>query len=324
MSAAEAEASPPITEWLHRCAAARAKNEAIPEAILFRRMLTHDDYHSCAAVAAEEQAHCDEAPLGGPGSSVEVYCGAEVAQEVAGRPEELQRYTGLQLTAALAAHTSELRLFFSRDSPPLVLGESEVAHFRSFLQVTVVELVLARMQAGDELPVDRPFGRLRDFDGFMTVCAGGHVHTGSDGKAPLKMALAPDAGGEGRRLAAVFTAEDALQLFVVSRDSVSGNDGLVSVRLTGRELFEQVRPRNHPSAPLFCGRWRARVEQRMHPTCVCATDAHACHVFGGTHRWRATTRSMGLCSTRVGRASRSHCRATSPRWCSPRTDDADA
>ena len=130
-----------------RCAAARAKNEAIPEAILFRRMLTHDDYHSCAAVAAEEQAHCDEAPLGGPGSSVEVYCGAEVAQEVAGRPEELQRYTGLQLTAALAAHTSELRLFFSRDSPPLVLGESEVAHFRSFLQVTVVLVVIRKKES---------------------------------------------------------------------------------------------------------------------------------------------------------------------------------
>ena len=278
MSAAEAEASPPITEWLHRCAAARAKNEAIPEAILFRRMLTHDDYHSCAAVAAEEQAHCDEAPLGGPGSSVEVYCGAEVAQEVAGRPEELQRYTGLQLTAALAAHTSELRLLFSRDTPPLVLGESEVAHFRSFLQVTVVELVLARMQAGEELPVDRPFGRLRDFDGFMTVCAGGHVHTGSDGKAPLKMALAPDAGGEGRRLAAVFTAEDALQLFVVSRDSVSGNDGLVSVRLTGRELFEQVRPRRAVTTP----RRRSSVAAGTHEwsnACIpriCVRLTHAC------------------------------------------------
>ena len=41
-------------------------------------------------------------------------------------------------------------------------------------------------------------------------------------------------------MAAVFTAEDALQLFVVSRERARGSDGLVSVRLSGRELFEQI------------------------------------------------------------------------------------
>ena len=52
------------------------------------------------------------------------------------------------------------------------------------------------------------------------------------------MALAPDEGG--RRLAAAFTAQDALQLFIVSRESVRGNDDLVSVRLSGKELFSQI------------------------------------------------------------------------------------
>ena len=58
------------------------------------------------------------------------------------------------------------------------------------------------------------------------------------------MALAPDYGGNGRKLAAVFTAQDALQLFVVSRDNSVGSDDLVSVRLSGRELFEQVATNN--------------------------------------------------------------------------------
>ena len=62
--------------------------------------------------------------------------------------------------------------------------------------------------------------------------------TPQGGRVPLKMALAPDEGGEGRRLAAIFTAEDALQLFVVARESAAGE--LVSVRLSGFELFEQL------------------------------------------------------------------------------------
>jgi hypothetical protein len=49
-------------------------------------------------------------------------------------------------------------------------------------------------------------GRLRDFDSFLTVCAGGHAQT--DAHTPLKMALAPDTSSEQpRRLAAVFTAQ---------------------------------------------------------------------------------------------------------------------
>ena len=50
------------------------------------------------------------------------------------------------------------------------------------------------------------------------------------------MALATDVGAEGRKLAAVFTAQDALQLFIVSRQG-SGGDELISVRLSGVELL---------------------------------------------------------------------------------------
>jgi len=104
-----------------------------------------------------------------------------------------------------------------------------------------VETLLSRMQTGEDLAIDQPFSRLLAFSGWMTVCAGGHGQPSPDGQTPpLKLALAPDVGGEGRRLAAVFTSEDALQLFIVSRESARGSDDLVSVRLNGRELFEQI------------------------------------------------------------------------------------
>ena len=51
------------------------------------------------------------------------------------------------------------------------------------------------------------------------------------------MALAPDA--EGRKLAAAFTAQDALQLFVVARDRHAGLE-VISVRLSGKELFSNL------------------------------------------------------------------------------------
>ena len=119
-------------------------------------------------------------------------------------------------------------------------SEEEVALFRTFLEVTVVEQLFARLYTGEALEVAEPCGRLRAFDGFLTVCAGGHGQPRTDGKTPLKMALADDAGGDGRRLAAVFTAQDALQLFILSRESARNSDGLVSVRLSGRELFGQL------------------------------------------------------------------------------------
>jgi len=168
---------------------------------------------------------------------VDVFCAAELAPTDA----PVRSLTGLQLTATIAAGTREMRLVFGGAESVLVLTDDEVAHFRTFLQVTVVERLLALIRENDaELhQLDDPFGRLRDFDSFLTVCAGGHAQT--DAHTPLKMALAPDTSSEQpRRLAAVFTAQDALQLFVVSRESARASDDLVSVRLTGRELFSQV------------------------------------------------------------------------------------
>ena len=192
-------------------------------------MLSHDDFFC---------ADTEDSMLGGPGAAVDVFCAAEVADALA-PGESLRQWNGLHLTAAVLPETAKLRLFFDSQAEPLMLSESEVAHFRSFLQVTVVEQVLARLQAGEPMQIDAPFARLRDFGGFLTVCAGGHGVP--EGATPLKMALAPDAGDEGRRLAAVFTAEDALQLFVVARDAnARDSDGLVSVRLSGAELFEQI------------------------------------------------------------------------------------
>ena len=130
--------------------------------------------------------------LGGPGAAVDVFCAAEVADALA-PGESLRQWNGLHLTAAVLPETAKLRLFFDSQAEPLMLSESEVAHFRSFLQVTVVEQVLARLQAGEPMQIDAPFARLRDFGGFLTVCAGGHGVP--EGATPLKMALAPDAGG---------------------------------------------------------------------------------------------------------------------------------
>lgn len=226
-SSPAAESPPTVSDWVMRCAVARANGQPIPSAQLFRRMLEHEEYF---AIGGEV--------LGGPGTAVDVFLSADVADALAAGADGLHQFGGLQLTAAIESGTSELRLFFAADDAPLVLDEVEVDAFRAFLQVTVVESVLMRMQSGDELLVEQPFARLRAFDGFLTVCAGGQSQPG-ESPAPLKMALAEDAGGEGRRLAAVFTAEDALQYFI-AHSSRSASDGLVSVRLSGRELCEQV------------------------------------------------------------------------------------
>ena len=210
-----------IEDWLARCQQAAAADQPIPEAQLFRRML-HHEWFGCA--------HGD-GTLGAAGAAAEVFCAAELA------PPEAQCYNGLELAHVLADGTAELWLYFAADAPPLVLGTEAVVHFRSFLQVSVVEAVLERMHDGAEMQIDFPFARLREFDGFFTVCAGGRGQAQEEGSAvsPLLMALAPD--DHGRKLAAAFTAQDALQNFV----AVGGvGDGLVSVRLDGRMFWAHV------------------------------------------------------------------------------------
>ena len=85
--------------------------------------------------------------------------------------------------------------------------------------------------------------RLQIFDSFYTVCAGG-----DDASQGLSMVLAPD--GSGRRLVAAFTAQDALQQFVAASSS-GGAVSLVSARLSGKELFEQVASTNDLDGIVF-------------------------------------------------------------------------
>ena len=85
--------------------------------------------------------------------------------------------------------------------------------------------------------------RLQIFDSFYTVCAGG-----DDASQALSMVLAPDESG--RRLVAAFTAQDALQQFVAASSS-GGAVSLVSARLSGKELFEQVASTNDLDGIVF-------------------------------------------------------------------------
>lgn len=213
----------PVADWLRRCAAARAEGQPIPEAELFRRMLDHAEW-LCDGAADD--------PIGGPapnGRAAHVYCGGGAASNGGAG---LRQVDGLRLAALLRADVDQLLLHFDADAAPLACDAAEAAHFRSFLRVRVVEALLERLHDGEDLQVDEPFARLRGFDSFYALCAGQ-----PDDGAPLRMALAPDEGG--RALAAAFTAQDALKLFVMAREG-GGSADLVSVRLTGTELFEQV------------------------------------------------------------------------------------
>jgi len=207
-----------IAEWLQRCQSARVAGKGIPAASLFRRMIEHD-----AWLVAESH------PVLGEAGTASVYCASSLPES-----EVQQRLNGLQLAAALAEDVVELHLYYDRASPPLVCDAGEAVHFRSFLKVTVVEGLLQRLFEGADMQVEKPFARLREFDEFFVLCAGGHG-SGSDA---LLMALAPDPSG-GRKLAAAFTAEDALQLFVVSGESDATREA-ISVRLSGSELFGHI------------------------------------------------------------------------------------
>ena len=122
-----------IAEWLHRCAAAHTAGQPVPEAQLFRRMLSHDEYF-CAGAGPE-----DATIVGGPESAADIYCSSELARAQPGGGGELVQLNGLQLTAAIAAGTRELRLFFDAAAAPYVLDQTQVLHFCSLLRVTVVE-----------------------------------------------------------------------------------------------------------------------------------------------------------------------------------------
>lgn len=191
-----------MEEWCSRIAQAKAAGMIIPEAQLFRRMLWHDFFWA------------------GSRSST-VFCNVQLLPE----GEVPEPISGLALAGTVDAQ--ELHVAYAAGTAPLSLSADEVEHFRSFVPITVVENLLLRLQDGEDLQVEEPFARLRDFDGFLTVCAGGQGQPAGEGEttaaSPLKMALAPDV--EGRKLAAAFTSEDALQLFVVSKENARGSDG---------------------------------------------------------------------------------------------------
>jgi len=212
---------PPMAEWLGRCQAAREQGEPIPLPALFRRMLEHSEWY------------CRE----GVGEAEDFFVAGHLT------PDASECVDGLRLAAALNPTLPTMNLHHAAGMPPLVLDRPELDHFRSFLGISVVEALLTRMQDGADLEVDEPFAKLRAFDGFLTVCAGvpGAGEPSPHSAAPsMRLALAPDVGGEGRKLAAAFTAEDALQHFIAARDGAQADDGLVAVRMSGCELFEKV------------------------------------------------------------------------------------
>lgn len=53
------------------------------------------------------------------------------------------------------------------------------------------------------------------------------------------MGRAPDPTG-GRKLAAAFTAVDALQMFVAAKERDAGQNEAISVRLNGMDLFSRL------------------------------------------------------------------------------------
>ena len=125
----DTSANPPLSEWLHRCREARAQGQNIPEASLFRRMLSHDAFFTNSMAYPEETD-----TLGGVHRIVDVYCAHGLTQG-----DVRQWDNGLHLAGVLKAETKEMRLFFEFGSGPLILSAEEVEHFRSFLQVNVVE-----------------------------------------------------------------------------------------------------------------------------------------------------------------------------------------
>ena len=97
-----------MQEWLARCQQARSSGNAIPEAQLFRRMLTHEFCLLGSDVFASEELL--------PSGSAEV-----------------EPINGLQLAGTVDPE-HELRVHFMADCEPLLLSPDEVSHFRSFLR----------------------------------------------------------------------------------------------------------------------------------------------------------------------------------------------
>ena len=191
---------PSVNDWIERCSAAQQAGSPWPEASLFRQVI---DYPDWSVSASHQDAYtADAVPISGVEGTLE--------------PSD-----GLALAAAAS---SSLRLHYAPGAPPLTLEAEQVVHLQRFVQISVVEKVLALLHEGAEMPLNEPCARLRDFSDYFVVQQGS------------MLALAPDSNS--RRLAAAFTAQDALQLFVAS--SAASDTELVAARLTGVELFGKL------------------------------------------------------------------------------------
>lgn len=191
---------PSINDWLERCSAAQQAGSPWPEASLFRQIIGYAEWS--VSTSREDAYTADAAPAAADAS--------------------LEPSDGLALAAAAGG---SVRLHYAvPGAPPLTLDAEQVAHLQRFVQISVVEKVLTLLHEGAEMPLKEPCARLRDFSDYYVVQQGS------------MLALAPDSNS--RRLAAAFTAEDALQLFVAS--SAASGAELVAARLTGVELFGKL------------------------------------------------------------------------------------
>ena len=192
-----------MSDWIQRCSEAQQAGSPWPEAALLRAVVIHDDWSVSRS-----------------GGNTDAYCTPSAAPKGADR----ETREGLALAAALTQGGS-IRLHCALGATPLSLSPVQASHLQLFVQIRVVEQILSLVHQGAELPLSQPYARLRDFESYYVVQQGS------------LLALAPD--GNSRRLAAAFTAEDALQRFVAARDA-SGVEELIAARLNGIELFGKL------------------------------------------------------------------------------------
>jgi len=261
---------PPMAEWLGRCQAAREQGEPIPLPALFRRMLEHSEWYCREGVGEAEDffvaghltpdaSECVDglrlaAALNPTLPTMNLHHAAGMPPLVLDRPEldHFRSFLGISVVEALLTRmrtrphdSTRQRLGWLALSPsrPLALSPCVRPLLKPLTQRSRDRSPRDFAEDGADLEVDEPFAKLRAFDGFLTVCAGvpGAGEPSPHSAAPsMRLALAPDVGGEGRKLAAAFTAEDALQHFIAARDGAQADDGLVAVRMSGCELFEKV------------------------------------------------------------------------------------
>ncbi|MBX7220806.1 MAG: SseB family protein [Blastocatellia bacterium] len=106
----------------------------------------------------------------------------------------------------------------------MVFVSEQIPKLKQWARSVMVETALSTVDVEET-----PLGFLKDFDGYIVV-----LRKVGDG---AQMVLAPD--NQGRQLAAVFTAEDTLEAFLLDILSVTEFEPL-PIRLNGNKLFRQI------------------------------------------------------------------------------------